>query len=890
MSSAEITQCKVNHLVRPVGYDLGRALSFSWNVEHAKGKKQTQARVILKCGEKVLADTGFTRPDRMGIQLLAVLTPRTVYTWTVTVCTDAGEKIDSSVNSFETGKMQEAWSGQWITCRQEEKRHPVFGRTFAAEGKKLKAARLYICGLGLYEASVNGRKVGDEYLTPYCNDYHKWLQVQTYDITELMQKENTIAVSMGHGWYSGRFGFLSKPGSRGYYGDRYLLIAEIHLDYENGQHQVIATDDAWNVTRSHIVFSNIYDGEQVDDTLPAMPQEQAEKAAGRDLPAAPLTDRYSLPVREIRQLSPQKITTPAGEAVYDFGQEITGVFRINVHEPKGTVLRFRTGEVLQDGNFYNDNLRTARSEYIYVSDGQAHILQPKFTFYGFRYIKASRVTGDIHDSGHRLDYTDAQMKGDAKGRKKAALKEEALLLKADDITAIALSSDLQETGTLTTGNRLVNRLISNVEWGCRDNFVDVPTDCPQRDERMGWTADTQVFSATASYLHDTYEFYRKFLHDMDLEQEAHKGGVPFTVPSFGVDAGSSVWGDAVTIIPWNLYQFYGDLEILREQFGSMKAWVDYITNVDGSDFGWRRAFHFGDWLALDIPGMPKDATSGATDVAFIADVYYMYSAEIVRDSALLLERTEDADRYAELAAMLRRRILNEFYSPKGRCCADTQTGLLLTLQHHLAPKDRTVERLRAKFRESGYLLNCGFTGAPIMCRILTENGMHDIAAKLLLNEQYPGWLHEIKMGATTVWERWNSIDESGHISSTGMNSLNHYAYGSVLEWMYRDVAGISQIQPGFKKALIHPHLIAELGQVQAQYQSAAGTYRSAWKILDDSHVEITVTVPFDAEADLILPLSGKERDKCIHLCTGTFTQKYKTVKPLKEIKTEKKKK
>jgi len=438
--------------------------------------------------------------------------PYTRYYWKVIVTTDAEEVIESDTQFFETAKMDEPWTGRWITCDSSQERHPIFSKRIRP-AKEVKSARLYICGLGLYEAyflgenKENPEKIGDEYLTPYCNNYDQWIQYQTYDITKQAEQGGVLSVLLGNGWYKGRFGF-NDPEREAYYGDEWKLIAEIHIEYKDGTKDVISSDETWSVTRSNLWFSNIYDGERRDDTLPPVEESPARIAK---VPKGRLMERLSLPVKVQEEMKPAElIHTPAGEDVFDLGQEIAGIFRLRVHEPAGTTIRIQTGEVLQDGCFYNENLRTALSEYIYVSDGTEKVITPHFTYYGYRYVK---VTG-VRD------------------------------LSCEDFTARVLYSDYESIGAIETGNDLVNKLISNIEWGMKGNFLDVPTDCPQRDERMGWTGDTQVFSATASYLADTYAFYRKYLYDLYQEQLLAGGMVPEIVPTFGPTKCSCAWGDA----------------------------------------------------------------------------------------------------------------------------------------------------------------------------------------------------------------------------------------------------------------------------------------------------------------------------------------------------------
>lgn len=847
----KITHCKLNHLVNPLGYALPQ-LRFSWQTEDCRGTRQTAARLIISENADLTGpvyDSGFADLDSLGTKVQLQTKPRTRYYWSVTVRTDADEEATSEPNYFETAKQEEPWIAKWITCDNAEPRHPIFCKTLPYSD--IAAARLYICGLGLYEATLNGEKIGCEYLTPYCNNYNRWLQYQTYDITTALQKGGDLQITLGNGWYRGRFGF--QRGEKPYYGTDWLLLAEVHITHTDGSEEIIGTDESWQVHRSKITFSNIYDGEHCDATLPELPVTAAALAQP---PKGSLTARYSVPVQPFAALTPTLLHTPAEETVLDLGQNMAGSFTLRVNVPAGQTVRLQWGETLQNGNFYRDNLHTAKAEYIYVSDGKPAVLAPKFTFYGGRYVKVEGVPD----------------------------------LMAEDFTPLPLSSTLEHIGTLTTGHELVNRLIENVRWSCRDNFIDVPTDCPQRDERMGWTGDAQVFAPTAGYMLDTVPFYTKYLHDMATEQADCNGKVPNVVPSFGMQGCSSVWGDAAAIIPWVVYEQFGDTAILDAQYDSMKSWVDYITRVDSDCCRWREEFHYGDWLALDVAGAAPDNTKGATDDAFIADVYYMNSAEIVAAAAKILGKSEDITVYTELASRLRKRILQEFYTPTGRCAVPTVTGYLLTLRHHLVDTARTAADLRKKLTQSHNKLQTGFVGTALLCNVLSENGMHNLAEQLLLNEEYPGWLHEVKLGATTIWERWNSLDENGQISSTGMNSLNHYSYGAILEWMYRHLAGLQPLTPGFTSVHIEPTPVWKLRRLDCSYRSAAGLWAVQWQCADANTLTLAVTVPFGCTAELILPnWNGEITDNPIfadrqngicRLKPGQYAVTYTTARPL----------
>lgn len=859
---------KVNHLKNPLGFRMEKCV-FSWKAAEVRGKYQKEARVLVAADEaltEILYDSGWSADaDSLGFPVDMELRPRTRYFWNVSVKTDAGETAAGETQWFETGKREESWAGNWISCDSSEKRHPYFEKEVAPE-KEVGEARLYVCGLGLYEAyyeTEDGgqQRIGNEYLTPYSNDYNEWIQYQTYDVSGLLQKKGKLSILLGNGWYKGRFGFLSRE-DIGYYGNEWKLIAELRLTYTDGTEAVIGTDDTWTVRRSTITGSNLYDGEHRDDTLQDLP---LEKAFFCDAPKGRLTDRMSLPVVIRETFEPQELLyTPAGEQVFDMGQEFTGIFSLKVNEPAGTRIHIQTGEILQQGNFYRDNLRSAKSEYIYVSDGTPGEITPHFTFFGYRYVKITGISS----------------------------------LKKEDFKGYAYFSDIEAKGSLHTGHNLVNRLIENVKWGLQSNFVDVPTDCPQRDERMGWTGDAQVFSATATYFKDTYAFYAKYLYDMAKEQSACDGKVPDVIPSAGIDSTACVWGDASCIIPWNLYCFYGDKSILEEQFESMRSWVEYIRKVDGDDHGWRDVFHYGDWLALDNPNGDIENPLGATDTEFIANLYYAISAGLVAKAARVLGKKQEEEIYEQLSKEQFEIVKREFYSPTGRCCIKTQTALILTLKYGLSRNvELTKKQLMKLFEESDHKLKTGFVGTPLLCNVLSENGFDELAYELLLNEEYPGWLNEVKLGATTVWERWNSLLSDGTISGIGMNSMNHYSYGAIAEWMFRHSAGISQADDsiGFREVELIPTLNWKLKSMEAVYDSPTGVYKSAWELTDPSHVTVKVSVPFGGKARLKLPFAPKElledkknpifenvKDGICILLNGNYEVSYKTTKCLKK--------
>ena len=840
---------KVNQLVEPMGFQL-TPLRLSYKVLCEGGKKQTSARVRIYCEEETVYDSGVhTDVDSLCFELDFTPTPRTAYSWDVEVTADNGEVGLSPRAHFETGKMDEAWQGKWIAAA-EKVESPSFHQTFVLPQNAL-SARLYICGLGLYEAYINGQRVGDEYFAPYCNDYDSWLQYQTYDVTDLLNEKNEISVMLGDGWYKGRFGFQHQ---KEIYGDTPCLLCELRVHTDAGE-VVIASDETWHCTESAVRFSNIYDGEVLDLTADCSKQYAVKEYAqmGYDR----VVERLSLPVRIKHTLRPKEIIkTPKDETIIDFGQEVTGFVTFRAKAEKGHKYFLQYSEILQNGCFYNDNLRTAKAEYTCITDGKEQWIKPHFTFYGFRYVK-------IEGFGEQID--------------------------PYDFVACVLYSDMEQTGFVKTNNEKVNRLCENVLWGQRGNFLDVPTDCPQRDERMGWTGDAQAFSATACYQMDSAAFFTKFLHDMACEQRKHEGGVPHVIPAFGMrGTPSCAWADAASIIPWTVYQFYGDKGLLKKQYANMKMWVEWIYRLDEETGGkrlWHAAFHFADWLALDAAF--ASSCRGGTDRDFIASCFYLYSTRLTAKAAGALGLATDAARYRLLESEILKAMRKEYFTAAGRLSVNTQTAYILALFLDIA-ENKHVPLLRReldqKFEDAHNELRTGFVGTSYLCRVLSQEGFSHLAYTLFLREDYPGWLYEVNMGATTIWERWNSVLPDGSISDTGMNSLNHYAYGAVLEWLLRDAVGLSPVEnaPGFRSVRMQPHPDNRLPEIDFGYESAVGRYRSAYRVMGEKSMEWTVEVPFGGEAELILPkgdITGdvafqeKNGQLCAVVTAGTYVIK-----------------
>jgi len=829
----QVKRLRVNRIKNPLGFEFADGgIRLSFIAEGTKAKKMVAARIEVSTDETFRAlvyDSGKDESiDSLAFLLPLETLPRTRYYWRASVWADNGDFAVSEAAWFETAKQNEPWLAKWITPDMDQKIQPVLLKSFASTGK-IAGARAYVCGIGLYELYINGKKAGDEYLTPNYNNYEAWVQYQTYDVTDMLAECNELEIMLGLGWYRGRFGFFEDGECINMFGDHFALLFELHITYADGSTAVIGSDTSWLAKKSKVQASSIYDGESCDAMLD---DSERFSVAPFNFDASLLKARLSLPVKVMKRIKPIAVlTTPKNEIVIDMGQNMVGWLEMKINAPMGTKIFLQHGEILQEDCFFNLNLRSAKAEYTYISGGGPAAVRPFFTFFGFRYVKVEGWPG---------------------------------VPSVDDFEGCVVYSALERTGHIETSDPLINKLYENAYWGQIGNFLDVPTDCPQRDERMGWTGDAQVFCGTASFNTDTYAFFNKYLFDLHTEQKRENGRVPFTIPDMirrpgEYGSGSCAWGDAATIMPWNTYLFYGDKAILAQQFQSMKSWVDYIRRVDaenGKHNLWLTGFHFGDWLALDSP--EPGSCEGGTDKYFIASAYYAYSTELVVKAARVLGKTEEEAEYSRLLADIKQAIHDEFYTKTGRLAVPTQTGMVLSLFMNLVPEEhrqRMVETLRTKLEQDKLHLKTGFVGTAYLTRTLSDNGLNDIAYTLLLNQDYPSWLYEVVMGATTVWERWNSLLPDGTISDLTMNSFNHYAYGAVIEWVYRNVSGLrpQEKAPGFKRVTLAPQPDARLSWVNTSYDSAAGRYESRWSHGDDGKLTLSFTIPFNTEADLILP-------------------------------------
>jgi alpha-L-rhamnosidase len=764
---------------------------------------------------------------------------RTRYYWRVRVW-DSGRRASpwSPGAYWETGLLHsEDWTAQWIGPRPSAldslpSPSPLLRRVFRVAGA-VRSARLYVTSHGLYELHLNGQRVGDQLFTPGWTSYRRRLQYQTYDVTSLLRLgENAVAAMLADGWYRGYLGFF---GQRNLYGRQLALRVQLEIRYPDGRTERVTSDADWKTTPGPVLASDIYRGEAYDARRELLGWTAARYDARAWAPVAlldptpaTLVAPVAPPVRRVRELRPVAIRhAPSGEAVFDLGQNFTGWARLLVRGSGGTTVTLRYAEVLdRDGNLYTGNLRGASQTDRYTLKGEGNeVYEPHFTFHGFRYVAVAGLP-ETPDTA--------------------------------TITGIAVSSDLAQTGLLVTSDSLLNRLQQNILWGQRSNFLDVPTDCPQRDERLGWTGDAQVFARTAAFNMDVAGFFAKWLADLAADQDS-SGSVPWVIPNpLGGDsarfAGTAGWADAAVIIPWTMYLIYGDRRLLERQYASMRAWVEYARRRAGPDLVWKPGWQFGDWLALhsDDPSYPG-ATTG-TDL--IATAFLAHSADLLARTATVLGRDADATAYEALFHAVRASFNREFVSSAGRVGENTQTAYTLALAFDLLPDSLVpvaAGRLTQDVRARDEHLTTGFLGTPYLLHVLSRTGQARVAFDLLTQRTYPSWLYPITRGATTMWERWDGIRPDSSFQNPEMNSFNHYAFGAVGDWMYQTIGGIDvdPAAPGYRRSRIAPRPGAGLTSASASLETLYGPLTSAWR-LEAEHFVLDLTVPVNTSAEVTL--------------------------------------
>jgi alpha-L-rhamnosidase len=853
-SPPSLTGLKCEYKVNPLGIDVQQP-RLSWQVvsdergwlQSAYQIRVAQRAAILNQEKELLWDSGrVSSPESTHRPYAgAPLQSGKRYYWQVRVWDAQNQPSAWSEPAwFEMGLLRpQDWQASWIEPALAEDVSksnpcPMLRKEFELKSE-VRSARAYATSLGLYELYLNGQRVGDEMLTPGWTSYDSHIQYQTYDVTTGLKKgKNAIGAILGDGWYRGNLAF---SGQRNTYGNRLALLVQLQIVYVDGSSEILGTDATWKAATGPILMSDIYNGETYDARLEKKGWS-APSYDDRDWVGVRITDHRKNhlvapagpPVRRIQELKPVKILrTPAGDTVVDVGQNMVGWVRLKVGGPAGTTVTMQHAEVLdKEGNFYTENLRAAKQTVVYTLKGEGEEdYEPHFTFQGFRFVKVQGFPGD---------------------------------LTLDNLIGIVVHSDITPAGAFECSNPMINQLQHNIQWGQKGNFVDVPTDCPQRDERLGWTGDAQAFARTASFNADVAAFYTKWLKDMTADQKT-SGAIPHVIPNVldrkdpARNAASAGWADASVIVPWTVYLSYNDTRILERQYASMKGWVDYMARRAGDTYFWNNDFTFGDWLAFATTR--SDYPGATTDKDFISQAFFARSTDLLQKTAALLGKTEDAAKYADLLGKIKKVFLAEFVTSNGRLSPNTQTAYSLALAFNLLPENLralAAERLAKDVRTFKHITT-GFLGAPMVCHVLSDYGYFDEAFMLLNRKEYPSWLYPITKGATTIWERWDGFKPDGSFQDKGMNSFNHYAYGAIGEWLYRVVAGIEidAQKPGYQHIIIQPHSGGGLTYAKAKHQSLYGSIASGWE-LKDGQLQVMIEIPANTTATVKLPQAKLE--------------------------------
>ncbi|MER7273887.1 family 78 glycoside hydrolase catalytic domain [Dactylosporangium sp. NPDC000244] len=727
----------------------------------------------------------------------------------------------------------------WDEDPDSDDRRPSLVRREFEVGAGLRSARLYVTAHGLYEVELNGRRVGDDAMSPGWTVYAKHLRYYTYDVTPLLRTGgNAIGSWLGDGWYRGRLGW--RGGFRNLFGSDLSLLAQLELRYDDGRTETVATDASWRAAPSPIIRTGNYDGEDYDAreeqpgwSSPGFDDATWTPVAVHRQDPAVLRAPSGPPVRCTEEVAPVAVlTAPSGARILDFGQNLVGRPRIRVQGPAGTTVRIRTAEVLQEGELYTRPLRSARSTENYTLAGRgAEEWEPRFTFHGFRYAEVSGWPGDLDAA-----------------------------VDAGDIVARVYHTDLERTGWFACSDPMLEQLHSNVVWGMRGNFLDIPTDCPQRDERVGWTGDLQVFAPTAAFLYDVSGMLGGWLQDVAREQ-LPDGTIPWYVPVIPskymwtpIRPGAA-WGDVATLTPLTMFDRYGDLAFVERQFDSARRWVDLIDRLAGPDHLWNEGFQLGDWLDPAAP--PEDPADATTDRYLVATAYFAASARAAARMAELLGRADDRAHYADLFEAVRKAFAAQYVRPDGRMTSDAQTAYSLALAFDLVPdaaeRAAAAARLAELVAQAGNRIATGFVGTPLVSDALSANGHLDTAYDLLLERECPSWLYAVTQGATTVWERWDALLPDGTVNPGQMTSFNHYALGAVADWMHRVVAGLAAAAPGYREILFRPRPGGGLTSASARHITPYGEAAIAWRLTAEG-IEVDTTVPTGTTA--VLDLDG----------------------------------
>lgn len=806
--------------------------TFSWKLPVGVERQAAYQLEVTSDGETW--DSGWVESDQSTLVPYGgkPFESRDKVEWRVRYRDAAGDESKwSEAATFEMGLLsKDDWQAKWIRPSQDrpDVREPVawLQRSFDLPAG-VKQARLYVTARGLFDLTLNGKKVGQEYFANGWTSYNNRIDTLTYDVTDQLAKgENKFAASLGCGWYAGQ---LMGKKDRGIYGQLPELLLQLEVTLEDGSTATIVSDDQWQGTwHGPITFSSIYDGEIYDARREVSGWEQV---AVEDLSDAKLAPKPFAPVRQTELVATQKITEPEpGRFVFDLGQNMVGWERLKIPVEAGKTVTVRFAEMLnQDGTMYTENYRGAKSTDTYTAAETGTIeWEPQFTFHGFRYVELSGLPEGAKPS-------------------------------EDWVTGVVLHTDLPKIGLFASSHDKLNQLQSNIIWGQRGNFLDIPTDCPQRDERMGWTGDAQVFCPTSMFNYDCHAFWKAWMRSL-RDDQLPNGAIPHVLPDALGHGGSPGWVDAATIIPWEVYVRTGDKEILAENIDMMEKLIGYYRSKS-KDGLVTEIEAFGDWLQ---PYSPR--TQGDTPAPLLGTAFYGHSARLTAKAARTLGRDDLADRYDAEADEVAKAFAAHYFDGKGNLqnAPQTQTAYLLAIAFDLIPDDQkqaAVENVVRLVEEADGHLRTGFLGTPYLISVLDERGYHDLAYDLLLKETYPSWFYSINQGATTMWERWNSYSHSDGFGNAGMNSFNHYAYGAIGQWMYERVAGLAPDpkQPGYKHLIFKPLIDGPLTSAKAELETPYGTASSAWTKSGDS-AQLTVVVPPNTTATLTLPGSDKSQE------------------------------
>lgn len=822
--------------VNPLGFH-DATPAFSWKLP-AGVEKQTAYRIEAKSEGKTW-DSGWVASDQSTFAPYggAPFASRDRVAWRVDFKDETGKEAGwSEPANFELGLLSaKDWQAKWI--RPSQPNDPVkelvgvLRRNFDVS-KKVRRARLYVTARGVFEIELNGQRVGRDHFANGFTSYDKRLDTLTYDITGQLQfGGNSIAAQLGAGWYAGRLPF--KPKSRGPYGKDAALLAQLEISYDDGTSETIVSDEKWEGSfGGPIVSSSLYDGESYDARR--QPADWQPVTVDADLGKAALTPKPFAPVRETQTLAVREITEPQpGRFVFDLGQNMVGWARIRVPVEKDRTVTIRFAEMLKDdGTLYTENYRSAKSTDTYTAAQTGMIeWEPRFTFHGFRYVELS-------------------------GLPAGAKPEKGW------VTGVVLHTDFPTTGTFTSSHPKLNQLQSNIAWGWLGNSLDIPTDCPQRDERMGWTGDAQVFCPTALFNTGSHAFWKSWLASMRGDQKPD-GSIPDIIPGLVQWQRSPGWMDAATFIPWDLYVRTGDIAVLEENFPMMEKLVGWYRaqSVDGLQ---PKITGYGDWLQPH-PQLPAEKGNwmgdckGDTPMPLLGAAFHARSARILADAARALGRDDDAKRFGDDTAAVRAAFTKEYFDADGKLktTPETQTGYVLAIAFDLLPAELRMKagnHLARLVKEAGGNLRTGFLGTPYLTRALDETGHADVAAALLFQDTYPSWFYPIDQGATTMWERWNSYTKDKGFGDVEMNSFNHYAYGAIGQWMYERVAGLAPdpSAPGYKHFLVRPLFLTQLDSAKAELETPYGKAASAW-VRKDGRVTLEITVPPNTSATVEFP-------------------------------------